>query len=139
MHGRSTDFEWLGTFDACAVATSLDSAGVDIGDAWPFDDTVCQRMFGVRRVTVPFRDPSNYYTRISDYSSLPDQTLWVSMGADVVDGEFATWDPPPPRASDTNLFGPTKWFPRSCDWIDSISMEFPIQSHCRGYARKFPN
>ncbi len=95
----------LGTFDACAISTNLDAAGKSLGDAWPYDDNACIRIFGVRRTTQPFRDASNNYGHPSTYD-IPDQTLWVSQGAVVVDGDDATWDPPPPRAMDTNYFGP---------------------------------
>ncbi len=86
----------LGTFNACAIATSFDTADVNIGDQWPFDDTVCTSVFGVRRTAVPFFDPSDGYSKTVS-SDIPNQTLWVSVGATVLDGETFTWDPPPPR------------------------------------------
>ncbi len=86
----------LGTFNACAIATTYDTADSNIGDRWPFDDTVCTTVFGVRRTAVPFRDPSNGYSKTVS-ADIPDQTLWISIGAQVVDGESQTWDPPPPR------------------------------------------
>jgi hypothetical protein len=86
----------LGTFNACAVATTYDSADNNIGDQWPFDDTVCIRVFGVRRTQQPYRDYSNNYSKTIS-ADIPDQTLWISIGAQVVDGEASTWDPPPPR------------------------------------------
>ena len=86
----------LGTFNACAIATSFDTADVNIGDQWPFDDTVCTSVFGVRRTPVPFFDPSDGYSKTSS-ADIPDQTLWVAVGATVLDGETYTWDPPPPR------------------------------------------
>jgi len=69
---------------------------VNIGDRWPFDDTVCTRVFGVRRTAQPYRDASNNYSKTTS-ADIPDQTLWISLGAQVVEGEDATWDPPPPR------------------------------------------
>ena len=95
----------LGTFDACAISTSLDAAGKSIGDAWPYDDNACIRIFGVRRTTQPFRDASNNYGNSSTYD-FPDQTMWVSRGAVVVDGDDATWDPPPPRDPSNIGYGP---------------------------------
>ncbi len=86
----------LGTFSACAIATTFDTADVNIGDQWPFDDTVCTNIFGVRRTAAPFFDPSDGYSKTST-ADIPDQTLWVSVGATVLDGENSTWDPPPPR------------------------------------------
>ncbi len=86
----------LGTFNACAIATTFDTADVNIGDQWPFDDTVCTSVFGVRRTATPFFDPSDGYSKTPS-SDIPDQTLWVSVGATVLEGESFTWDPPPPR------------------------------------------
>ncbi|HWF45160.1 MAG TPA: FlgD immunoglobulin-like domain containing protein, partial [Candidatus Kapabacteria bacterium] len=95
----------LGTFNACAVATPYDTSDRFIGDQWPFDDTVCTTIFGVRRTTQPFRDASDNYSRTTA-ADIPDQTLWISIGATVVDGEDATWDPPPPRDLNGAGFGP---------------------------------
>jgi hypothetical protein len=89
----------LGTFRACAIATTYDTADVNIGDRWPFDDTTCIRVFGVRRTTQPFIDPSNYYSHTTS-ADIPDQTKWISIGAQVVEGDDASWDPPPPRDPD---------------------------------------
>ncbi len=93
----------LGTFNACAIATTYDTADSNIGDMWPFDDTVCTTIFGVRRTAVPFRDPSNNYSKTVS-ADIPDQTLWISIGAQVVPGETQTWDPPPPN--DPAGYGP---------------------------------
>ena len=95
----------LGTFNACGVATTFDSSDINLGDQWPFDDTVCTRVFGVRRTTQPYRDASNNYSKTSS-ADIPDQTLWISIGAQVVDGEDATWDPPPPRDLNGTGYGP---------------------------------
>ena len=89
----------LGTFNACAIATTYDTADSNIGDRWPFDDTVCTTVFGVRRTAVPFRDPSNGYSK-TVAADIPDQTLWISIGTQVVPGETQTWDPPPPNNAD---------------------------------------
>ncbi len=86
----------LGTFNACAIATTYDTADSNIGDRWPFDDTVCTTIFGVRRTAVPYRDPSNNYSKTVS-ADIPDQTLWISIGAQVVEGQSQTWDPPPPN------------------------------------------
>jgi len=80
----------LGTFDASWVATSLDSAGVDIGDAWPFEDTVVNEFRGAPRDRSVSPIPQLLYE---------DFRLLIVAGSDVVgfDGlpmsrcEFATW------------------------------------------------
>lgn len=80
----------LGTFFACASITALDNAG------WAFADSSCVRIFGIRTTTLPFNDPSDNYGKTAT-GDIPDQTKWVSLGAQVVEGENETWDPPPPR------------------------------------------
>jgi len=74
----------LGSFHAC-ITIGADST-----------DPYCTRFFGVRRTSVPYRDPSNSYSH-TVIADIPDQTLWISEGTTVVDGEDSTWDPPPPR------------------------------------------
>jgi hypothetical protein len=86
----------LGTFKACAIATTFDTSDNNIGDRWPFDDTSCVRIFGIRTQAQPFNDASNNYS-ITNTGDIPDQQKWISIGAQVVDGEDATFDPPPPR------------------------------------------
>jgi hypothetical protein len=98
----------LGTFNACAVATSYDASDNYIGDRWPFDDTACIRIFGIRTTALPFNDPSDGYSATIAYA-LPDQTKWVSIGADVLDGEIFTYDPPPPRYESGNGVGANSW------------------------------
>lgn len=95
----------LGTFNACAIATTFDSVDNNLGDMWPFDDTVCIRIFGVRRTIQPYRDPSNNYSKTLS-ADIPDQTMWISIGAQVLDGETQTWDPPPPRDLTGGGYGP---------------------------------
>ena len=76
----------LGTFNGCLYA----------------DDTSCALLFGIRRTSTPFFDPSDGYSKTAN-GDIPDQTLWVSVGATVVDGEDSTWDPPPPRYPPTGI------------------------------------
>ena len=95
----------LGTFNACAIATTYDTNDVNIGDQWPFDDTVCTTVFGIRHTTPPYRDASNNYSKTAS-TDIPDQTLWVSIGAEVVEGNDYTWDPPPPRDLNGTGYGP---------------------------------
>ncbi len=96
----------LGTFKACAVATSYGATDQFLGDQWPFDDTVCIRVFGIRTTNLPFNDPSNDYS-VTQAGEIPDQRKWVSIGAQVVDGDATSYDPPPPRTApdDPNGYG----------------------------------
>jgi len=91
----------LGTFTACAIATSFDQNDNYIGDQWPFDDTACIQIFGIRTTALPFNDPSDNYS-VTPKGNIPDQQKWVSIGGDVQDGNDATFDPPPPRYTDAS-------------------------------------
>jgi hypothetical protein len=81
----------LGIFQACAILTALDPKDSEL-----YSDTVCERIFGIRTTALPFNEPSDGYSRKASGGDFPDQTKWVSLGATVVDGDTATWDPPPP-------------------------------------------
>lgn len=94
----------LGTFKACAVATSYGASDQFLGDQWPFDDTVCIRVFGIRTTNLPFNDASNDYS-VTQAGEIPDQRKWVSIGAQVVDGDATTYDPPPPRTAPSDPLG----------------------------------
>lgn len=96
----------LGTFRACAIATSYDATDTWLGDQWPFDDTVCLRIYGIRTTPLPFNEASNDYSP-TGLGEIPDQRKWVAIGAQVVDGEGVTFDPPPPRDFDGVGFGPS--------------------------------
>ncbi|MEP7233800.1 MAG: T9SS type A sorting domain-containing protein [Ignavibacteriota bacterium] len=97
----------LGTFNACAIATSYDCNDNYIGDVWPFDDTVCIQIFGIRTTALPFNDPSDNYN-LTQKGEIPDQQRWVSIGAQVSDGDAVTFDPPPPRyLQNTGGVGPS--------------------------------
>jgi len=88
----------LGTFYLSATLIALDSSKHPIV-GWPFRQSIIQRLFGIRRTAQPYRDASNYYSHTVT-GNIPDQTLWASLGATVVEGDSETWDPPPPRASE---------------------------------------
>lgn len=89
-----------------AYVTSPDSIrqlGMFNGTLIAQTDTVSSLLFGLRRASAPFFDPSDNYGKTKPHEltsssiDVPDQTLWESVGATVVDGESSTWDPPPPR------------------------------------------
>ncbi len=98
----------LGTFTAEAIATTYDTADSNIGDEWPFDDTTKIQVFGIRRTPVPYWDPSNNYAH-TQQADIPDQDLWVSIGAQVVEGESSTWDPPPPSNPEGGGYGVSQY------------------------------
>jgi hypothetical protein len=102
----SIDFpEQLGSFLACAKISALDAQDSTKSD-WPFTDSMCTPLFSIRMMKRPLIDHNNDYS-ITAFGDIPDQTKWVSSGANVIDGQNATWDPPPPlaRPYDTIGFG----------------------------------
>ncbi len=66
------------------------------GDEWPFDDTTRVRLFGIKVL-------QNFSDHVGDFSfsrregTLPSVNKWVSIGAEAVDGNANTYNPPPPR------------------------------------------
>lgn len=86
----------VGRFKAEIIATDKGPSGIDYGDNWPFDDTTGVRIFGIRRVELPYITTFDNYNLAQD-GIVPDVTNWVSIGAEVVDGDAATYNPPPPR------------------------------------------
>ena len=86
----------VGRFKAEIIATDKGPNGIDYGDNWPFDDTTGVRIFGIRRVELPYITTFDNYNLAQD-GIVPDVTNWVSIGAEVVDGDASTYNPPPPR------------------------------------------
>lgn len=87
----------VGRFKAEIIATDQSPTGIKYGDCWPFDDTTGVLIFGIRRVELPYITTFDNYS-VSQDGIVPDVTNWVSIGAQVVDGEVATYNPPPPRS-----------------------------------------
>lgn len=87
----------VGRFKAEIIATDRGPSGIVYGDRWPFDDTTGVIIFGIRRVELPYITTFDEYS-VSEDGVVPDVTNWVSIGAEVVDGEVATYNPPPPRS-----------------------------------------
>jgi len=87
----------LGRFKAEVIATDRGPTGQVYGDRWPFDDTTGIRMFGISRQEVPYISTFANYSYSPEDGTIPSVQQWVSIGAKVVDGEAATYNPPPPR------------------------------------------
>lgn len=87
----------LGRFRAEVIATDFNPTGGNYSQEWPFDDTTGIRLFGIRRIEMPFIDAFNNYDVSNEDGILPSVENWVSLGAQVVDGNSATFNPPPPR------------------------------------------
>ncbi len=89
----------VGRLTATVIAEPKQCAGGSFGgygDMWPFDDTVRVRLFGVKRLT-SFYDNVNDFSVVRRLGPIPSANKWVSIDADVVDGNQATYNPPPPR------------------------------------------
>lgn len=85
----------IGRFTAYVIAVPVDSNNVGYKDMWPFDDTVKFRLFVSRRLTQLNEDIREYH--VVGGSPIPSVLKFVSIGADVLDGDEATNNPPPPR------------------------------------------
>ncbi len=76
------------------------------GDEWAFDDTTRIRLFGIR-ILNSFSDNVTDFNFSRREGTLPSVNKWVSLGAEAVDGDANTFNPPPPRgefASANNEF-----------------------------------
>jgi hypothetical protein len=102
---NSTNLSQLGTFYLSATLIALDASRIPI-PAWPFRQTIIQRLFGVRRTDLNQGDPSNNYGKTA-FGRIPDVTTWASCGATISEGDSETWDPPSPR-DDINGYGADK-------------------------------
>jgi hypothetical protein len=87
----------LGRFKAEVIATDNGPLGVSYGQRWPFDDTTGIRLFGISRQELPYINTFDDYDNSPEDGVIPSVKRWVSIGASVVDGDLATYNPPPPR------------------------------------------
>ncbi|MCB0711399.1 MAG: T9SS type A sorting domain-containing protein [Ignavibacteriae bacterium] len=94
----------VGRFRAEIIATDRNPSGLVYGDRWPFDDTTGVTIFGIRRVELPYITTFDNYS-VSEDGVVPDVTNWVSIGAEVVDGDVNTYNPPPPRSRSVGARG----------------------------------
>ncbi len=85
----------IGRLLTTVIAEPKDSLNQPIGDQWPFDDTTSIRIFSMRRLT-SFSDDVNEYHLVGG-AAMPSVLKWVNLEAEVVDGDEATNNPPPPR------------------------------------------
>jgi len=85
----------IGRLLTTVIAEPKDSLNQPIGDQWPFDDTTSIRIFSMRRLT-SFSDDVNEYHLIGG-AAMPSVLKWVNIEGEVVDGDEATNNPPPPR------------------------------------------
>lgn len=103
-----------GRFRAEVIATDYNPNGTRYGEQWPFDDTLGVRIFGIRRIEPPFIETFDDYDTSPEDGDVPSVHKWVTIGAQVRDGEATTYNPPPPRgaAADGRLSSPVVQFDR---------------------------
>ncbi|MFH1050561.1 MAG: T9SS type A sorting domain-containing protein [bacterium] len=118
------------------------------GDSWPFDDTLNVRFWVMRNV--PFEtawfftdDISVFHCISSDgnsISAIPSVLKWVSIGAEVMDGEQVSEHPLPPR--DEFACENDEVFPDYKVWSPVIKMDrgsnVPIQEWGGDEIRSYP-
>lgn len=102
----STLQKQVGRFKAEVIATDQNPTGVNYGQQWPFDDTVGIRMFGINRQELPFISTFDDFDNSQEDGIIPSVKHWVSIGAQVVDGDANTYNPPPPRGQTNGLNSP---------------------------------
>lgn len=94
----------LGRFRAEVIASGRNNTGLIYGEQWPFDDTTGINFFGIARLEVPYINTFNDFD-VSEDGIIPSVRHWVSIGAEVVDGDGRTYSPPPPRGPATSRDG----------------------------------
>lgn len=103
-----------GRFMAEVISTDFNPNGTRYYGQWPFDDTLGVRVFGIRRLEIPFMDTFDDYSRSPEDGDIPSVNRWVTIGTQVRDGEATTYNPPPPRgaAAEGRLASPVMHFDR---------------------------
>lgn len=97
----------LGRLRPSVIVEPKDSLNRDLGDQWPFDDTLEHTIFKARRLS-EFRDDLREYHVLKDGQIVPGVLTWMTLGADVVDGLEYTSHPPAPngerRAANSDVY-----------------------------------
>jgi len=89
----------VGRFRAEIIVTDQNPiTGLRYGEQWPFDDTTGVRVFGMRRIEMPFINTFSDFD-VAEDGIFPSVKNFVSIGAEVVDGDANTFNPPPPRGA----------------------------------------
>lgn len=86
----------VGRFIANAFIEPVTPDGASLGDQWPFDDSLNNRLNIVRVVNSFNTDGSDYSLSIRG-EVFPSVLKWVSYGASLVDGDVNTFNPPGPN------------------------------------------
>ncbi|MBS1536412.1 MAG: T9SS type A sorting domain-containing protein [Bacteroidetes bacterium] len=92
----------IGRLRALVIAEPVDTLFRSLGDQWPFDDTVKQDIFVMRRLSFlnsdGFNDDVTQF-HIINGTAMPSVLKWVNIDGEVSDGEENTYNPVPPRGS----------------------------------------
>ena len=90
----------IGRLRALVIAEPVDTLFRSLGDQWPFDDTVKQDLFVMRRLSFlnsdGFNDDVTQF-HIIDGTAMPSVLKWVNIDGEVSDGDENTYNPVPPR------------------------------------------
>ncbi|MEI6088922.1 MAG: FlgD immunoglobulin-like domain containing protein [bacterium] len=76
-------------------------------DKWPFDDSLTTNLFVMKRMNEFTESASDYHRDIFTGFALPATNRWVSINADVVDGDKVSLNALPPRGNFDGLNSPT--------------------------------
>ncbi len=90
----------IGRLRALVIAEPVDTLFRSLGDEWPFDDTVKQNIFVMRRLSFLNNDGFNddvTQFHIIDGTAMPSVLKWVNIDGEVSDGDENTYLPVPPR------------------------------------------
>lgn len=102
-----------GRFRAEVISTDRGPNGENYNQEWNFDDTTGVRLFGIRRLEAPFFSTFDNYDVSEGEGEIPPVFEWVTIGAQVRNGEETTYNPPPPRGQVGNrLASPVVQFDR---------------------------
>jgi len=90
----------IGRLRALVLVEPVDTLFRSMGDMWPFDDTVKQDIFVMRRLS--FLNSEGFNDDVTQYHviggiPMPSVLKWVNIDAEVANGDEDTYNPPPPR------------------------------------------
>lgn len=89
----------IGRLVATVIAEPKDTMNLPLGDEWPYDDTTGVRLFVMRRLAEFNDDVREFHVVGGAY--MPSVLKWVNIESQVVSGDEATNNPPPPRGEYT--------------------------------------
>ena len=107
IEGRTGMFDLITSVEAIDDVP-ISTSTISTPDQWPFDDSTTTTFYSIRERSIPLREHFDEYST-SDGHALADATTWEVTGADIVEGDSLTFDPPAPRRTSGNGVGANKW------------------------------